>query len=70
MHLNYNNVNENYTQDVCLSVPRGEGHAPLYGGDAILISQIHREDWLVFVRKNCYFSLQIVMQTYHAKYRF
>jgi len=24
MHLKYNNVNENYTQDVCLSVPVNE----------------------------------------------
>jgi hypothetical protein len=35
MHLKYNNVNENYSQGVCLSVLLGEGHAPLSGGDAM-----------------------------------
>jgi hypothetical protein len=30
MHLKYNNVNENYSQGVCLSVLLGESHAPLW----------------------------------------
>ena len=33
MHLKYNIVNENSAQDVCQSVPHGEGHASLSVGD-------------------------------------
>jgi hypothetical protein len=35
MHLKYNIVNENYNQDVCQSMPRGEVHAFLSGGDIV-----------------------------------